>query len=370
MKRRWMKNAVCLILLAIFLCGGCLAAGESILREQAEGLPLDELENAAGEYGDGLDIAEGISFEEGIRSLTDRGSAALEGVLKDAARSGVLILAVVLLCGLAEGMGAATEGRTMAGASIVCAIAIAAIAAADAKSLIGMGRSAIDSMDAFSKVLLPVMAATSVASGSPAGGAAAHIATMLFSDVLITAISRFLLPMVYALIAASTACAALGNEGLKRIAELLKWAVTTALTAILICFTGYLTISGAIAGTADATTVKAAKFALSSVVPVVGSILSDAAETVLAGAGILKSAVGVFGMLAVMGMCLLPFLHLAVHYLVYKAVAALAATVADSRAASLIDSIGGAFGLVLGMTASCAVLLLISMVSGISAVLR
>ena len=90
---------------------------------------------------------------------------------------------------------------------------------------------------------------------------------------------------------------AIGNEGLKRVAGTIKWVVTVVLSAILILFVSYLTVSGAIAGTADAATVKAAKFTMSSMVPVVGGILSDAAETVLASAGILKNAVGVFGML-------------------------------------------------------------------------
>jgi len=67
-------------------------------------------------------------------------------------------------------------------------------------------------------------------------------------------------------------------------------------------------------------------------------------------------------------MCLAPFLQLGIHYLSYKLTAALSATVSGGRVAELIDSIGGAFGLVLGMTGSCALLLLISMVSAITAV--
>ncbi|MEG0597349.1 MAG: stage III sporulation protein AE, partial [Oscillospiraceae bacterium] len=227
---------------------------------------------------------------------------------------------------------------------------------------------AIENMAAFSKILLPTMAAASAAGGAPGGAAARQLATMLFSDVLMTVISGALLPLVYAYIAASTAHAALGNEGLKRIASLLKWTVTAVLTAIVAIFVGYLTISGVIAGSTDAVAIKAAKLAMSGAVPVVGGILSDAAETVLAGAGILRNAVGVFGMIAILGMCLLPFLQLAIHYLVYKVAAALAATVAEGSGPALIDSIGGAFGLVLGMTGSCALLLLISLVSGISAV--
>ena len=82
----------------------------------------------------------------------------------------------------------------------------------------------------------------------------------------------------------------------------------------------------------------------------------------------MKNTVGVFGMLVVLGMCLLPFLQLGIHYLTYKVTAALSATVADARVAGLIDGISGAFGLVLGMTGSCALLLLVSMVSAVSLV--
>jgi stage III sporulation protein AE len=174
--------------------------------------------------------------------------------------------------------------------------------------------------------------------------------------------------LTFAYIAASVAYAAVGNEGLKRIGGFIKWIVNTVLGVFLLAFIGYLNISGAISGSADAATVKAAKFTVSNMVPVVGGILSDAAETVLAGASVLRSAIGVFGMLAIIAMCLTPFLHLGAHYLAYKGTSALAATVADSRTAGLIDAIGSAFGLVLAMTASCAMLLIISMISAISMV--
>jgi len=99
----------------------------------------------------------------------------------------------------------------------------------------------------------------------------------------------------------------------------------------------------------------------------VGSILADASETVLAGAGVLKGSIGAAGMLVVLAVCLTPFLQLAVHYLLYKGTAALCAAVAQPRLCQLIDGIGGAFGLVLGMTGAGALILLVSIVSTISA---
>ena len=118
----------------------------------------------------------------------------------------------------------------------------------------------------------------------------------------------------------------------------------------------------------DAAAVKAAKLAISRAVPVVGGILADASESVLAGAGALRGTVGAVGLMVVLAICLTPFLRLALQYVVYKGAAALCATVAQPQLAGLIDAIGSAFGLVLGMTGAGALVLLVSLVSAIGAV--
>ena len=96
--------------------------------------------------------------------------------------------------------------------------------------------------------------------------------------------------------------------------------------------------------------------------------MSDAAETILASAGVLKGTVGVFGALTVLGICLIPLLQMAVHYLVYKFVSALASTMGSDKVCSLVDRIGSAFGLLMGMTGACCLLLLIALVSSVSLV--
>lgn len=367
-----MRRRILMCLAVLLLLSGMGAASASdVLAAQSEALDLDALQDAAGDYLPDGALEAGISLDEGLQTILDTGSGQISGVVRKAVRSGVLLLTVVLLCGLAEGLyGGMGVSQTTDVVAIVGALAITAVAVADANSLIGMGREALEQMETFSKILLPTITAAAAAAGSPSGAVARQLATMLFSDMLITLINRLLLPLVYTYIAACVAYAAVGNEGLKRIAGTLKWVVTSILTVVLLVFVGYLTVSGVIAGSTDAVTVKAAKFTMSSLVPVVGGILSDAAETVLAGAGILKNAVGVFGMLAVLCMCVAPFLQLGIHYLTYKVTSALSATVSSGRVAGLIDQIGGAFGLVLGMTGASALLLLISMVSAITAVVR
>lgn len=363
-----MKRLCMLLLCLCLLSPVVLAASSEGLEEQSEALGLDKLADAAGEYGPSGNVAE-ADLDGGLKEILNTGSAQLGGVVRKAVRSAVLLLTAVLLCSLAQGVFEVSgEGSNLQVVPMVGALAVTAISVTDVNSLIGMGQGVLETMADFSKILLPTMAVATVASGSPGGAAARQMATMLFSTVLISLITKLLMPLLYGYIAACVAHCVVGNDGLKRIAGILKWTVTSILAVLLLVFVGYLTVSGVIAGTADAAAIKVAKFTVSSMVPVVGSILSDAAETVLAGAGILKNAVGVFGMLAILSMCVVPFLQLGIHYLAYKLTAALAATVADGRIAGLIDGIGGAFGLILGMTGATAMLLLISMVSAVSMV--
>ena len=152
--------------------------------------------------------------------------------------------------------------------------------------------------------------------------------------------------------------------GLGTVAKAASRVVTWLLTGSLVLFTGYLTLSGAVSTSADALTVQVTRSAVGAM-PVVGRILSDAAGSVLAGAGVVKNAIGVFGLLGVLAACLGPFVRLGVQYLLYKLTAFLAGMTAAPELAKLIDALGGVFGLMLGMTGSCALLLLISISSAI-----
>lgn len=341
------------------------AAWEEILEKQSSQIGMNELEQAGETYLDDAQVDPQLDVDGILKTIFQKGKLAAADVIKGSVRSCVMLLAIALLCGLADSMKlGGSEGFPIL--PVVAALAVTGVAVSDVSALVGMGRESIDQMGVFSKILLPTAAMATAASGAPAAAAAKHMATILFSDFLITIINQILLPLTYAYMAVLAAWAAVGNEGLKRLGGCLKGMVTMVLSMTVLAFTGYLTVSGVIAGSADAATVKAAKFTVSNMVPVVGSALSDAAETILAGASILRSAVGVFGMLVVLAICLVPFLHLGAHYLAYKITAALTSTVADSRLVGLIEAIGGAFGLVLGMTGACAVVLMVSMISTIS----
>ena len=348
----------------------CLPVAHAMdLTDQARSMGLEELEEAGETYTGEVDLTQGLDLGEVFRTLYHRGLEVLEEAGKEVLRSCLLILVVTILCALAGTMTAGTGGDPMKVPVLTASLAIGAIALGDVDSLLHLGEEAIGRMESLGDILLPSVAMTMAASGSPGAAAAKYGAAILFSDALMALISKCLIPLVYAFGAVNVAWAALGNEGLKNLGKLLKWTVTTALSVLLLAFLAYLNFSGVVAGSADAAAVKAVKFTISNLVPVVGGVISDTAETLLAGASILRNTAGVFGMLAVLGICLGPFLNLGMHYLAYKVTAALASTVAgDSRVIGLIESVGTAFGMILAMTGACGVLLTVAMISAVSVI--
>lgn len=352
--------------LLICICSGQASAMgvDEVVQAQADAVDVESLERAAGEYAPRIDWSKGVDLDDGLASLVKKGEQSLNGIIKRVLHSSIILLVIVVFSSLASG-AVCDMGKMVQIAPIAAVLAISAVSIADADSLIGLGKETIERINVFSQVLLPAMAAATAAAGAPGAAAARQMATVLFSDVLLCVIDYLLLPLVYAYLVAVIVAAALNNDGMKRMASTLKWVVTTVLTVVMMAFVGYLTISGVIAGAADVIAIKATKFTVSSIVPVVGGILSDAAETVLAGAGILKNSIGVFGMLVVMGMCIVPFLELGIHYLAYKITATLSAMIAQPQLVGLIDGLSSGFGLILGMTGASALLMLIAMISAI-----
>lgn len=357
-----MKRCLMILLLVLFLTPVC--RGQEDLWDT---FGLDELSRAGEQYNAGVELTASTEPDRALEGVLARAAEHLPGVVRRGVSSAVSLLVIVIACSMAEGVRAA--GMEQGGLNVCImagALAITAVSANEVSAMMGLGRTTIDRMQGFSQVLLPIAAACTAAAGAPAAAAVRQVSTALFSSLLLTLIDRLLVPLVYAYVVACTAHAAVGNPGLDKVAGVLKWVVNRTLTALLVLFVTYLTVSGAIAGTTDAAALKAAKMAISTAVPVVGTIISNAAETILVGAGLLKNTVGVFGMLAVLGICIVPFLQLGVQYLTYKFCGALVATLADNRLAKLIDSIGTAFALMLGMTGASALLLLVSMVSGLA----
>ena len=168
-----MKYAICLALCLILAAVPASAAGTDVLDEQRQSLEVDELERAAQEELDGMDLTLDGDWQDNLAQLLDTGTEELGGVVKKAVRSCVLLLIIVLLCTLGETVTQAGEARGLSVTPLAGTLAVTAVAVADVHSLLGMGTSAISSITTFSNVLLPVVATVTAATGAitPPSGA-------------------------------------------------------------------------------------------------------------------------------------------------------------------------------------------------------
>ena len=304
-------------------------------------------------------------FSTGLQGILSDLAGQSGGALKAAAGTAARLLAIVLLCAL---VGQAAPNAPVDAVTLAGVLAITAACAGSLHSLLRLGSETLDQVRVFSNVLLPAMTTATAATGAVSGAAALSGATVLFSDLLINLTDRLLLPLVYAYLALRAADAAVGDGALGRLAGLVSWVITNSLKWLVLGYIAYVSVTGVISGSADSAKIRAAKLAFSGAVPVVGSIIADASETVLVGAGVLRTGIGVFGMLVVLGLCAYPFLRIGAQYLILKLAAALSSAVGEKRLVGVIDAVSSCMGFLLAMTGAQALMLLVSCVCAMKAV--
>ncbi len=298
------------------------------------------------------------TFAEGLIYVLRKAIGAINPSLSAAGETCLSLVAVMVLTSLVSSIAKEQE-KTV---GLVSAVMIGCLLLQQSGTFIRLSRDVITEISSYGKLLMPVMAAALAAQGGTTASAGIYAGTVFFDAILTTIASKLIIPLVYIFIALSIANSALGNNGLKELKGFIKWLITWLLKGTLYIFTGYITITGVVSGTADAAAIKAAKIALSGVVPVVGNIISDASETILISAGLMKSAVGIYGLLATISLCVGPFVQIGVQYLLLKATAALCRVISGEKSTALIRDFSTAMGFLLAMTGVMCLILLISTV--------
>ena len=300
--------------------------------------------------------AETESFAQGLWTVIRSAIVKFAPELTAAAGSCLAVTAVVLLASIFNAM----PGNSKKTVRFVSTLALSTILLGQANAMVNLCGDTVTQISDYGKLLLPAMTAALAAQGGATGATALYAGTAVFDTALTSIIGKILVPLVYVFLALAVANSATNEDLLKKIRDFVKWLSTWSLKTILYIFTGYLSITGVITGAADAAAVKAAKLTISGAVPVVGGILSDASEAVIVGAGVMKNAVGIYGLLAVTALFITPFLQIGAQYLILKLTAVLCGVFGVKEASDLIEDFSSAMGLLLGMTGTISFLMLIS----------
>lgn len=337
-----MKRLLCLLLA---LCALTVCA-------QAVELPQELLDGAR--EGDDL-------LSRGAQYLWDGLCGALRSALAASTRAAVALMLLALVCGLIEGTAAEAGELSARCAGYVGVLGAAALTAGDLHTLIGLGVSTVDELSAMAKLLLPTIAAAMAGGGYVGTASVWQVGALVMSDAFLSLLRGVFVPALYCMIGVAAAGALLPQSRLSLLAGGVKKLLSWGLSALLIVYTGFLSITNLLTGSADRVAVRAGKTIVSGVVPIVGGILSDAAETMLAGADTLRGTLGALGVLGVLAICLAPLVRLGVQYLLYRAAAFFCGLVGTDTLRGFLEQLSDAFSLVLAMTAGGAFLLLASL---------
>lgn len=341
-----------LLVLAAFLALTVSVRAATLPAELAEALPREAVELAETGHGAAM--------------LWERAVTALREAFATSVRGSVRLVLAVLLTGAAEGMAAPLGSLAPRVARLTGVLTVTLLAAGDLSSLIGLGQTTMQELGDLTTILLPTMAAALAAGGGVLTASGWQVATLWAADALMRLITGALLPLVYCHIALAAAGAALPESGLDRLADGLRRLIAWGLSGAVGLFTLYLSVSNVLTGSADRAAARAAKAALSGAVPVVGGLLSDAAEAVLGAAQSLRAVIGAAGVVGVLLLCLAPLARLGVQFLLYQAAAFVSTMSGVKPLERLLAQLGDAFALVFGMTAACALLLLAALLVAIS----
>lgn len=298
------------------------------------------------------------SFADALWELIQNSVKQIQPELREALQisSGILFSAMLfsLLTILSDRI---TVPVTIAGTA-----SIATVILQHTSTMVGYASDIVWEICEYGKLLCPVLTTALAAQGGITASAALYTGTTAFIAILSMLVSRWFVPMIYLFLAFSIANCALGDDTLKKFCDAVKSILNWLLKTLLIAFTTYMSVTGVVSGVTDVAALKAAKLTMSTVVPVVGGILSDASESVLVSMGVMKNAAGIYGILALLSVFIGPFIKVGMQYLLLKISALLCSLFASKNITTLVDDFSTAMGLLLAMVAVSCILFLISTV--------
>ena len=305
------------------------------------------------------------SFFDGLWYILKQALSEFQPNIANSASSCIKLIAVVLLTSvLSSSQSTNTSLIEFAGTLTIGALMLDPLG-----NLISLGIETMQQLKDYAVLLLPVITAAMAAQGSLTTSTSLYAGTTAFNALLSSITTSLIIPGIYIYLALAIADHALGMESLADIRKLIKGIIVWTLKIVLYVFTGYVAVSGVINGTADAYAIKATKIAISGSVPVVGGIISDASEAILVSAGLVKNATGIYGLLAILSICMGPFLRIGTQYLLLQITSSVCGIFGRKRLISMIHELSTAAGFILAATGTLCLLLLISIVCFMKGVL-
>ncbi len=309
--------------------------GEARLRESVEAL-LDSLDlNELQTYLDSLSDFRGVSVREKLAGLIGGDlsadySSLLNSVLALVWSEGEellpafsVILAVALLCGI---LNSAKSGFLHSSMSdiihFVGYLAVGGVVLACLVTVLSAGFGAISQMKKQMELVYPILLTLMAASGGNVSAAIYRPATAFMSGAICELFASVVLPGAVVVVVLCFVGNLTEDVRTEKLGELFKSVGKWLIGLSLGLYGIFLSVQGITAAQYDGLSLRAAKYAVSSSVPLVGGFLSSGLDLVLAGSSLIKNALGSFAVLMLFAAVFRPLVLLVVFQLFLRLSAA------------------------------------------------
>ena len=270
------------------------------------------------------------------------------------------IMIVIIIHSILKSISEGLENQGIAKISYyVQYILIVTLIMSNFSQVISMVKNSVNDLIAFSNTLIPLLLTLVLTTGN-------IISANLLQPVLlfmVTFIGNFISNIIIPMVLASTVLGIVSKISdymqLDKLSKFFKSSVVWILGVVLTLFVSLVSVEGSLSSSVDGITAKTAKAAVSSFIPVVGKILGDAVDTVIGCTSILKNAVGIVGVIVIIGICITPIIKLVLLMTTYYIGSAICEPIADTKIVKLLSEIGDTFRVLLAILCSLAVMLII-----------
>jgi len=225
--------------------------------------------------------------------------------------------------------------------------------------VINMVKTSVSNLVSFSNTLIPILITLVLTTGNIASANLLQPILIFMVTFIGNLISNIIIPLTLASTVLAIVSKISDYVQLDKLSKFLKSGITWTLCVILTLFVTLVSVEGSLSSSVDGVTAKTAKAAVSSFVPVVGKILGDAVDSVIGCTSILKNAVGVVGVIVIIGICIAPIIKLVLLMATYYIGSAICEPIADEKIVKLLSQMGDTFKILLAILCSLSVMLII-----------
>lgn len=332
---------------------------------------INEAQNYTGDFLEDADLnnilSQAIQGKVDNKTIFQKILKLLGSEINTSLKTLISILVIIVIHGILKSITDNLENKNISQIIyFVQYILIVTLIMSNFTEIINLVKNTANDLVGFINLLMPLLLTLMIYTGSIATSSILEPVILFAINLIGNLIKDILIPVVFIIGIFSIISKISERIQIEKLSKFLRSSVVWVLGIILTIFVGVVSLEGTLSSSVDGITAKTAKTAVSTVIPVVGKILGDVVDSVLGCGIILKNAVGIVGVIIIIGICIMPIIKIATLCIMYSLASAIVQPVADGKIVKILDEMGGVFKLLLGILCALSVLLIV----GITLVVR